>query len=87
MSESMLERVARALYEATPFTQTEGGFDDQSERYKRMCRVLARAALEATREPTDGMVDAGVGADFGRYLGERVANSHRAMIDAAPEGK
>lgn len=52
MSE-MVERVARALYDATPFKETEGGYDKQSVAYKTMCRLLARAAIEAMRRPTD----------------------------------
>lgn len=50
---------------------------------------LARAALEAMREPTEAMVQAGVTADPGKTLGERVTNCHAAMIDAAlsPSGE
>jgi hypothetical protein len=44
--------------------------------------VLARAAIEALREPTEEMVEAGVTAETGRTLGERVTNCHRAMIDS-----
>lgn len=58
MSE-MVERVARALYEATPFKQTAGGFEEQSDVYQRMCMVLARAAVAAMREPTQSMMVAG----------------------------
>lgn len=58
MSGDMIERVARALYAATPFKETEGGFDAQSETYRKMCRLLARAAIEAMREPTDAMFEA-----------------------------
>lgn len=42
-----VERVARALYDATPFKETAGGYDQQSDTYKRMCELLARAALSA----------------------------------------
>lgn len=53
---NMIERVARAMYDATPFKETEGGYDEQSETYRRMCELLARAAIEAMREPTDAML-------------------------------
>ncbi len=49
----MIERVARAMYDATPFKETEGGYDEQSETYRRMCEVLARAAIETMREPPE----------------------------------
>lgn len=55
---NMTERVARAMYDATPFKETEGGYDAQSETYRSMCELLARAAIEAMREPTDAMIDA-----------------------------
>jgi hypothetical protein len=45
----MVERVARALYAVTPFKQTEGGYDEQSDVYRRSCILLARAAIEAMR--------------------------------------
>lgn len=44
--------------------------------------ALARTMIRAMREPTEVMLDAGVTADFGKTLGERVINSHKAMIDA-----
>lgn len=82
---NMIERVARAIYEVSPFRDTAGEYDEQSEIYRRMCRLFAVAAIEAMREPTDGMIEAGVTADYGRSLGERVQNCHYAMIDAALE--
>ena len=51
----MIERVAVALYEATPFKETEGDFHEQSDLYQRCSRVLARAAIEAMREPAGAM--------------------------------
>lgn len=54
----MVERAATALFE------TAGGDLSQSE-----CNVLARAAIEAMREPTEGMFIAGVAclAEFADY--------------------
>lgn len=75
----MVERVAKALYEATPFKETEGGYDAQSDLYRRSCRLLARAAIEAMREPTDAMVDAA----YGRERTGTERGNWRAMIDAA----
>lgn len=43
----------------------------------------ATFALEAIREPSKAMIEAGVTADTGETLGERVANAYRSMIDAA----
>lgn len=48
--EGEVEAVARALYDATPFKETAGGYDQQSDTYKRMCELLARAALSAMRQ-------------------------------------
>jgi hypothetical protein len=43
----MVERVARAVYDNSPFILSEG-----------VCRDIAIAAIEALRDPTDGMLDA-----------------------------
>ncbi|TDR28919.1 hypothetical protein [Aquamicrobium defluvii] len=91
MSE-MVERVAKAIYEASPFKMTEGPYDRQSDLYKRNCRLLARAAIEAMREPTDAMVDVGQDA-FAEGINmvaghpepsdEASYQTYIAMIDAA----
>lgn len=47
--EAVVERVARALYAATPFKETAGGYDHQSDTYRRLCETLARAAIAAMR--------------------------------------
>lgn len=60
----MVERVAKAIYEASPFRETAGAFEDQSEIYRRMCRLFARAAIEAMREPTDTMLLDGMEAFY-----------------------
>lgn len=79
---SMIERVARAMYEVTPFKETEGGYDSQSETYRKMCEILARAAIEAMLEPTDEMIGAfhRLTDDNGSVL---VTTGYRAMIEAA----
>lgn len=59
---SMVEKVARAIYEATPFPNTEGPYEAQTDEYRRMCKVLARAAIEALREPTEEMANEGMNA-------------------------
>lgn len=90
MSESMVTRVAKALYEATPFKGTEGGYDEQSEVYRRSCLLLARAAIEAMRQQTPAMDHAGYEAYPGSLIKDGVdhLDIYRAMIDAAlEEGK
>lgn len=47
---SVLERAARALFDAAPFRDTEGPYEAQSERYRRLCRHYVRAVLMAVRE-------------------------------------
>lgn len=60
---TMIERVARAIAKA-----------DATSSYEE----LARAAIEAMREPTDSMVDAG-----DQYDGCRPVDIYYEMIDAA----
>ena len=88
----MVEKVARAM--ASEKFRIEDGSDefDAADAYnltnnngRYIFDEMARAALEAMREPTDEMVEAGVTADHGKTLGQRVTNSHRAMIDKALE--
>jgi len=80
---TMIERVARAIYE-----DISAGADDMES-----CIIAARAAIEAMREPTDSMVKAGIKREVGWEYGERgcpddgphVSShaSYTAMIDAA----
>lgn len=81
---TMIERVARALCEAegmewgaqaSAMTSGSGG-DNEQEYYL----TQARAAIEAMREPTEAMQDAGESHcnDYGTPSG-----CFRAMIDAA----
>lgn len=51
---SKLEEVARALREAVRNTP-----DGKSISFEEMSFILARAAIEAMREPTQAMIDAG----------------------------
>lgn len=44
------EMVARALFDATPFRNSVGPFEEQSETYQRMCRLLAHAAISKLRD-------------------------------------
>lgn len=79
MSESMIERVAQAIAKAQ--TQTESMW--------QAFLPEASAAIEAMREPTEAMVDAGgdeeVFADGAAYmsLGRVAVEAYQAMIDAA----
>ena len=56
-------------------------------------QAMARAAIEAMREPSKAMIDSGVAFALnvtisGEYRwSEYVADKHRAMIDAALNGK
>lgn len=77
---SMVERVARAI---NVLTMSWSDDDEMVVRAQNKVREQARAAIEAMREPTDEMVDAG----YHRakpYLGtETMAQAYRAMITAA----
>lgn len=77
MSE-MVERVARAIYETEPFlNQGEVvAWERLTSWGKRDSLVFARAAIEAMREPTAGMVEATEGWDSHRV-------AWQLMIDAA----
>jgi hypothetical protein len=71
MSE-MIDRVAFAL-----FARTGGTADEWSRTNPDVCRSMARAAIEAMREPTDAMRHAAFDE------GSISLNGYRAMIDAA----
>ena len=73
MPDSMIERVARALLVADRSAITP-------DYYQRM----ARAAIEAMREPTEAMLDAGV--NF-RERNARTEQIWQAMIDEALKEK
>jgi len=75
MAESLVERVARAMAQENDH-HDEFEIGDFRDAYMDM----ARAAIEAMREPTDAMVDSGVD-----HIGEGHYNgwAYTAMIDAA----
>lgn len=86
MDETMVERVARAIYEADdpwnvawPWPNLKDGHT-AADGYRR----VARAAIEAMRDPTKAMHEAGECAPTG--IGgspPSVGNIYRTMIDAA----
>ncbi len=62
MTETMVEKVARAIYETEPYQvsmRSEMPWADVHESQKEGFRVKAKAAIEAMRgaRPTDAMVD------------------------------
>lgn len=75
----MIERVAQRM----------GAAMHSNRLSDETLRVLAREAIEATREPTAPMIDSGVAFALCVTLGgdyrwsEYVADLHRAMTDAA----
>lgn len=76
----MIERIARAIHatkdDMTVYPWWHGNVDQC-----RLSRALARAAITAMREPTDGMVIAGCHHE---NLGD-MAGRWQAMIDKALE--
>ena len=87
----MVERVARAiaLCQADGDPSTNGMFDafDAGEDMSMVVtaedwRVMARAAIEAMREPTEAMLDA-VHAGARDKYGCETAELYTALIDAA----
>ena len=90
MSE-MVERVARAIVEAAPYSfgaKRSGfdGIDKESARYS-VIMAMARAAIAAMREPTEAMADAfwsSVDEDVCDIpLDYPLSDAYSAMIDAA----
>lgn len=60
MNETMIERVAKAIWAANCRVRNDERqkFDDLSVRSKADLRMYARAAIEAMKEPTQKMIDA-----------------------------
>lgn len=95
----MIERVARAIY-AADMSDDEALFDMMSPSQRDVVLDIARAAIAAMREPTEGML-AGteapgawgaeprfvvpVGYENGPIYREQCAEIYQAMIDAALE--
>jgi hypothetical protein len=65
----MIDRVAQAIFDKDP----------ESLFTIHQARVYARAAIEAMREPTERVKEAGF------WEGSASLNNYRAMIDAALE--
>jgi len=89
MTESMIERVAKAIQGELPeFTGVT------PEYLQALYKNAAEAAIEAMREPTDLMIDSACAARIPLYpafegqkpqptAGEVIIAEYRAMIDAA----
>jgi hypothetical protein len=93
----MIEKVARAIYEADP----ESGYhpddrlsfwagDGYSDEVWNLWRAIARAAIEAMREPTDAMDEAGSAVHEAsdtdphrEWNGADIDGIWKAMIDEA----
>lgn len=72
--DSVVERVAEAIRRVN---ETTAGLT-----FRELTVEMARAAIEAMREPTDGMVDALMNGAFDAYRGD-VVEAYQAAIDAA----
>ena len=99
MSESMVERVARAMYDAmsagpdgklTPAATALGliSWEDANPLLRNSHLRLARTAVEAMREPTEGMVAAGSDGTWDHVTDRcldapTMTGAWRGMIDAA----
>ena len=58
-TDSMVERVARATYDATVIDLHSPFWEDVSKPVKKIFRKRATAAIKAMQEPTEAMVEAG----------------------------
>lgn len=99
MAESMIERVARAI--ATAEFGAMGEMEEYHwQKHRELFLTQALAAIEAMREPTKEMIEAGYGAiedavDFYNYDSDHGVTVEpfggamvlRAMIDAALKEK
>ena len=50
MSDDLVERVARAIFDASPYREHDGPFEQQSERYQALTMRYARAAIAVVLE-------------------------------------
>jgi hypothetical protein len=88
MTSSMVERVVFAIRAERTRQALSGGYDRGLDDTASV-RAIARAAIEAMREPSVPMVDSGVAFALcvslsGDYRwSDYVTDKHRAMIDAA----
>ncbi len=85
MSE-MVERVARALIESggsTPWEEMDNPNSDAPTWYRDHYFRMARAAIEAMREPPKEMINAALTSGIGDDEADGHALAWRAMIDEA----
>ena len=92
---SMVERVARAMYPGLyemSISDTDAIGEQNIEVAKNRALRQARAAISAMREPTEGMMKAGIeahakaddsGIDDKPWMPDTLPSTYRAMIDAA----
>ena len=82
MNESMVERVARAIRAEIAGLVFDRSIDGDGADGVGMYADIARAAIEAMREPTQAMLDAADGpwSDDDRPA---LIDEYRSMIDAA----
>lgn len=80
MVESMVERVARAIEGEIDIVEMVSASPEAIRRLR--ATRIARAAIEAMREPTDAMVDT-AWAEIGEHGDADVAVIYANMIDAA----
>lgn len=80
-----IERVARALAEHDGARCFEHPIGAASRRLAHHYEAAARAALQAMREPSPGMVEAGIRAAYVAMIPSEMARIHAAMIDKALE--
>lgn len=83
---NMVEKVARAIDDAAcKHTGEKSMFNIASEDEIEFINALAHAAIEAMREPNEGMIEAGAWeTSSGKIIGSNGANNcYRSMIDAA----
>ena len=82
MTDSLIERVAAAMWERTHDGRWDDWGDGQDES-RIIHRDDARAAIAAMREPTSNQLDAGYAAISERQCDDDLAFGWRAMIDEA----
>lgn len=86
-----IERVARALWPLlrdnmqwmTPADCPLPTFDNLGDLWRGKLNAAAAAAIEELMKPSEAMIEAGVTAEHGKNLGERVSNEWQAMCRAA----
>lgn len=86
MSETMVERVARAIYEERGNSYAHRTFDANGKAYGKWFAALssARAAIEAMREADAAMLHAGMAdVGWGDCEESEMLFRWRSMIDAA----